>query len=240
MNRTALTATGILIASGALLLAGTLSGCSGSENGANGSTASKSRTQTPSPFDCSKANDQGEWDEHNCDASPAPGGQGSEGEFFDYQSQFIDSNGEEHKGDTTWKVMLTSHECGLKKIKNGTLNYDTSPDAPPYLDTKPEEGNEFCILTWQWTNTDKRPDITKPAGDIMINDLEFAKSDEDSITSDTVSYQRYGKDPNRKVNPGSSLDRADVYQIPAGKDATAAWFPESNGVELSTILVKFI
>lgn len=194
-------------------------------------------------IDCETAT-QDEWTEHCMDEAPEDGGPVDEeqsggapiplGEPFEYQKVMSDDT-----PTSDWSVTLTEVECGLATIPEAEYNpdWDGSDDIPEYIDAKPDEGNDFCILHWDWENVGEVPGQVDYPGDMMLGDEQHARSDEDVERSGYATDTHLGDEYSLDVNPGGTSKTLAIYQVPAGVTMDAVWFPAESMVSPSWLLV---
>ncbi len=153
--------------------------------------------------------------------TPTPLPTYAQGQAFDWQTTYSDGS-----TSTKWKVTLTKAECGLKSIPEGESNpeWDGSKDKPRFIDAKPEEGQEFCIVFWDWENVGDKPGGTTHAGNMWIGEQQFSGESE-QMRSWTVMETMLNVDYSKDINPRGKGKSLDIYQIPAGEKATAVSFP---------------
>jgi len=235
---------GPMLVSGALLLAG----C------ANGSSA-LAPPETPTPTVNCEAASQEEWTEHCATAAPMDGA--SEGDPpldkgvtieqaeptaglnkpFQFFKTYSDNDEVEE-----WQVTLTKMKCGLKSIANGTSNpkWQGGDDVPEFITAKPEKGDEFCLLYWNWKNVGKTPGSTTSSGDLLIGDERYAMSDEaDTIGSNVMKAEMPDEYYDQvDINPRKSTRSLELYSVPAGETPRAVLFPMTTVYEDSAMLIS--
>jgi len=159
------------------------------------------------------------------------------GKPFEFHKTYSDSDEVE-----LWEVTLTEVKCGVKSIPKGASNpkWDGGDEYPEYITAKAGDGDEFCLLYWDWKNVGKTPASTTDAGDILIGDERFAKSDEDSDIASNVTRNQLGDayDNQVDVNPRKSTKSVDVYTVPAGGVPRAVLFPMATVYGDSTMLIS--
>jgi hypothetical protein len=200
----------------------------------------RSTPAAPPSIDCENAS-QVDWEKYR--ASLTPEGDASEGppeplpfnEPFDYSPVNADA-----QPTTDLKVTLTKMTCGLKSLPEADSNpkWDGSADIPEYIDAKPEEGKDFCVIYWSWKNVGKSPGGIDQSGDLMIGDERHSRDSEDEMRSWTLMENELGVDYTDDMNPGESTKSLDVYQVPTGKAPDAVWFPMTTMVSESWLLIS--
>lgn len=221
----------------AVLALGLVAACSSTDE----TTAPTEAASSSPSIDCMTATDE-EWEEHCQDAPPGEGepseGQAGGapiplGESFEYESMMADGPG------ASWSVTLSEVECGLEAAPEADSNpeWDGGDDTPEYVDAVPEEGMEFCILTWDWENVGKTPGTPDQSGDLMLGDEQHARSSEDEMRSWTMMETQLEVGYTDEVNPGETTKSLDLYQVPEGVTPDAVWFPMETVISPPWILV---
>lgn len=198
-------------------------------------SATTSAAATASPSVNCEAATQADWQEHCSSLAPKPDADPEPtsdtlpfNEQFDFVQIFQDG-----EVGTDWKVTLTKVECGLKTIPKADSNpaWDGGDEVPQYVAAKPDPGNTFCILSWDWKNVGKSPESTTNAGDLVLASGErFSASSEDQDRSWTIMDTRLGVDYSASINPRGKARSLDVYQLPEGELPASVMFPMTTMV----------
>jgi len=134
-------------------------------------------------------------------------------------------------GSSSWRVTLSDVQCRLMEIRG--VGAGTSA---PALSAKPNDGNEFCVLTWDLVNIGAAPAaIGVPKGTLFLGRDEVSASLEDEAVADRVLKDRFDVDSQTLVNPGNSTKRVNVYQITQNDGPTHVSFADEKAAVLVTV-----